>query len=145
MTARIMAEELYHAFTVISGVRYRMVVIAEQRINERWIQMSQTELATFSPRNRNPRMPQRPPPPPPPAAASGSEDQVVPSTPLEEQVQPTSDAPGPISVERRAREERRARGSTTLPPRPSQTPAARHGPRPHDAIVPAWAMVANDI
>jgi hypothetical protein len=57
MTARIMAEELYHAFTVISGMRYRMVVIAKQRVNERWMQMSQTELATFSHRNRrNPRI-----------------------------------------------------------------------------------------
>jgi uncharacterized membrane protein len=105
MTARIMAEELYHAFTVISGMRYRVLVIAEQRVQERWTQMSQTELATFSPRNRNPRMPQRSPPPPPPAAASGSEDQVVPSPPPEEPAQPTSDAPGPMRVERRARED----------------------------------------
>jgi hypothetical protein len=37
-----MAEELYHAFTVIPGVRYRVMVIAEQSVNEQWIQMSQT-------------------------------------------------------------------------------------------------------
>jgi hypothetical protein len=90
-------------------------------------------------------MPQRPPPPPPPAAASGSEDQVVPSTSPEEPAQPTSNAPGPMRVEHRAREERRARDRTTPPPIPSQPPAVRHGPRPHDVIVPAWAMVANDI
>jgi hypothetical protein len=71
MTARIMAEELYHAFTVISGMRYRVIVIAEQRVNERWVQMSTTELSTFSLRNRNPRMPSRPPPPAP-AGPSGS-------------------------------------------------------------------------
>jgi hypothetical protein len=73
-----MAEELYHAFTVISGMRYRVVVIAEQRVQDRWNQMSTTELSTFSPRNRHPRMPSRPPPPPPPAAA---DDQRVPQGP----------------------------------------------------------------
>jgi hypothetical protein len=76
------AEQLFHAFTVIPRMRYRVVVYAEQRVNEQWIQMSSTELATFAvrnrdPRNRDPRMPQRPPPPPP-AAAAGAEDQVVP-------------------------------------------------------------------
>jgi hypothetical protein len=78
MAARIMDEELYHAFTVILRMRYRVVVYAEQRVQGRWIQMSTTELATFAARNRDPRMPSRPPPPPPPAAA---EDQVVPQGP----------------------------------------------------------------
>jgi hypothetical protein len=49
MAARIIAEALYHAFTVISGMRYRVVVYAEQRVQGRWVQMSTTELATFSP------------------------------------------------------------------------------------------------
>jgi hypothetical protein len=138
ITAWIMAEELYHAFTVISGMRYRVVVIAEQRVQGRWVQMSTTELSTFSPRNRTPRMPSRPPPPPPPpaaaAAAAAAEDQVVPQGgPPEEPAQPSSDAPGPMRVDRRAREQRRR----SLPPRPSQPPAARHGPPPHDVLVPA--------
>jgi hypothetical protein len=138
MVARIMAEELYHAFTVISGMRYRVVVIAEQRVQDRWVQMSTTELSTFSPRNRNPRMPSRPPPPPPPPAA---EDQVVPQGPPEEPAQPSSDAPGPMRVDRRAREQRRR----SPPPRPSHPPAARHGPPPHDVLVPAWGVPAVDI
>jgi hypothetical protein len=71
---RNMAEQLYHAFTVISRMRYRVVVYAEQRVEDRWVEMSSTELATFGmsnrqARNRDPRMPQRPPPPPPAAAA----------------------------------------------------------------------------
>jgi hypothetical protein len=74
-----MAEQLYHAFTVIPRMRYRVVVYAEQRVEDRWVEMSSTELATFARPNREPRMPTRPPPPPPPpAAAAGSEDQVVP-------------------------------------------------------------------
>jgi hypothetical protein len=89
---RNMAEQLYHAFTVIPRMRYRVVVYAEQRVEDQWIQMSSTELATFgmsNHRNRDPRMPSRPPPPPPTA-----EDQVVPQRPppaaaaAEEQVVP---------------------------------------------------------
>jgi hypothetical protein len=92
------AEQLYHAFRVIPDMRYRVVAFAEQRVNDQWIQMSTTELATFSMstrRNRDPRMPSRPPPPPPPAA----EDQVVPQQPqpppaaataAEEQVVPST-------------------------------------------------------
>jgi hypothetical protein len=44
------AEQLYHAFTVIPRMRYRVVVYAEQRVNEQWIRMSSTELATFATR-----------------------------------------------------------------------------------------------
>jgi hypothetical protein len=96
------AEQLYHAFTVIPRMRYRVVVYAEQRVDDRWVEMSSTELATFTRSNRDPRMPTRPPPPPPPpAAAAGAEDQVVPqgppeqpSTPPPELPQPSSDAPG---------------------------------------------------
>jgi hypothetical protein len=105
--------------------------------------MSTTELSTFSSRNRNPRMPSRPPSPPP-AAAAAAEDQVVPQGPPEEPAQP-SDAPGPMRMERRAREDRRARESTTPPHRPSQSPAARHGPQPHDVLIPAWGVPAVDI
>jgi hypothetical protein len=50
-----MAEELYHAFTIIPGLQYRVMVIAEQTVNEQWIQMSQTELATFPPGIAGPR------------------------------------------------------------------------------------------
>jgi hypothetical protein len=163
-----MAEELYHAFTVISRMWYRVVVIAEQRVQDRWVQMSTTELATFSPRNRDPRMPSRPPPPPPPSAAEDqvvpqgppppptAQDQVVPQgdpmeladtthvPPLEDVLaqppQPSSDAPGPMRVEWRVREQRRS-----PPPRPSQSPLARRPPRPHQMMVPSWAVVANDI
>jgi hypothetical protein len=138
-----MAEELYHAFTVIPRLRYRVVVYAEQRVNDRWIQMSTTELVTFSGRNRDPRMPTRPPPPPPPPAAA--EDQAVPQGPPEEPAQPTSDAPGAMRVEMRAREDRRARERTTPLPRPSQPPLARQGPEHHDQIVPPWGQLATDI
>jgi hypothetical protein len=88
------AEQLYHAFRVILDMRYRVMAFAEQRVNDQWIQMSTTELATFSMstrRNRDPRMPSRPPPPPP--AAAGAEDQVVPQQPPpapEEQVVPST-------------------------------------------------------
>jgi hypothetical protein len=107
MTARIMAKELYHTFTVINGVRYRVMVIAKQRVQDQWMQIPQTELATFSPRNRRTlRMPQRPPPPPP----SPVEEQPVnpPHVPSPEEVlaqpsQPTSDAPVPMRAERRHR------------------------------------------
>jgi hypothetical protein len=117
------------------------MVIAEQRVNEQWMQISQTELATFSPRNRRtPRMPQRPPPPPP----SPVEEQPVdpPHVPPPEEVlaqplQPTSDAPGLMRAERRHR--------STPPLRPSQPPAYRHGPQHHYVIVPAWRIAANDI
>ena len=68
-----MAEELYHAFTVTSTMRYRVIVVAEQRVHGRWLQMATTELSTFSAR-RHPRMSTRPPPAPPVA----EEDQVVP-------------------------------------------------------------------
>jgi hypothetical protein len=167
-----MAEELYHAFTVIPRMRYRVVVYAEQRVQGRWIQMSITELATFAARNREPRMPSRPPPPAPPPAAEdqvvpqrpppppppppAAEDQVVPRgdpmeladtphlPPLEDLIaqppQPSSDAPGPMRVDRRAREQRRS-----PPPRPSQSPLARRPLRPHQMMVPGWAVVANDI
>jgi hypothetical protein len=173
MAARIVAEELYHAFTVIPRMRYRVVVYAEQRVQGRWIQMSTTKLATLSPaRNRDPMMPSRPPPPPPPAASAedqvvlqgppppppppAAEDQVVPQgdpmeladtpylPPLEDLIpkppQPSSDAPGPMRHERRAREERRS-----PPPRPSQPPLARRPPRHHQMMVPSWAVLANDI
>jgi hypothetical protein len=144
MIPRIMsAEQLYHAFTVIPRMRYRVVVYAEQRVDDRWVEMSTTELATFAGRNREPRMPTRPPPPPlPPTAA---EDQVVPSTPPQEPAQPSSDAPGAMRSERRAREDRLTRQRTTPPPRPSQSPLARRPPRPHRMMVPGWAVVANDI
>jgi hypothetical protein len=59
------AEQLYHAFTVIPRMRYRVVVYAEHRVDDRWVEMSSTELATFAGRNREPSMPTRPPPPPP--------------------------------------------------------------------------------
>jgi hypothetical protein len=133
-----MAEELYHAFTVIHGLLYRVMVIAEQRVGDQWLTISQTELSTFLPRNqRTPRMPQRPPPPPPPA----SDDQVVPSAPPVELPQPSSDAPGPMRVERRTpgtKEEDSA-------PQTSQSPLARQGPDHHDLIVPARGVLATDI
>jgi hypothetical protein len=139
---RNMAEQLYHAFTVISGMRYLVVVYAEQRVEDQWIQMSSTELATFNRPNRQPRMPSRPPPPPPaaqdqvvpqqppppPAAAAGSEEQVVPSAPPEELAEPNRDAPGAMR-----------------PPRPSRAPLARSPPPTHRMLVPAWAVLANDI
>jgi hypothetical protein len=43
--AEIIAEELYQAFTVIPGLRYRVMVISQQRVRDQWIQMSQTKLA----------------------------------------------------------------------------------------------------
>jgi hypothetical protein len=141
----MVAEQLYHAFTVIPRIRYRVVVYAEQRVEDRWVQMSTTELATFSGRNREPRMPTRPPPPPPPPAAAAAEDHVVPSTPPQEPAQPSLDAPGAMRAERRAREDRRARERTTPPPRPSQPPLARQGPEHHDQIVPPWREAVTDI
>jgi hypothetical protein len=142
------AEQLYHAFTVIPRMRYRVVVYAEQRVDDRWV-----EMATFATRNRQPRMPTRPPPPPPPpAAAAGAEDQVVPqgppeqpSTPPPELPQPSSDAPGAMRSERRAREARVTGQRRSLPPRPSRAPLARGPPLAHRMMVPAWAVLANDI
>jgi hypothetical protein len=136
-----MAQQLYHAFTIIPNLRYRVIAISEQRVGGQWIQMAGTELATFSPRrSRDPRMPQRPPPPPPPA----SEDQVDPESPPEKPAQPSpSDAPGPIRIQRRSR--RTPKQSRTPPPRPSQPPFARQGPEYHDQIVPPWGELAADI
>jgi hypothetical protein len=68
---------------------------------------------------------------------------VVPSTPPQEPAQPTSDAPGAMRVEKRAREDRRTRERTTPPPRPSQPPLARQGPEHHDQIVPPWGQLAT--
>jgi hypothetical protein len=145
------AEQLYHAFTVIPRIWYRMVVYAEQRVDDRWVEMSSTELATFPGRNREPRMPTRPPPPPPPPAAA-AEDQVVPqgppeqpSTPPPELPQPSSDSPGAMRTQRRAWEARIAGQRRSPPPRPSRAPLARRPPLPHRMMVPAWAVLANDI
>jgi hypothetical protein len=154
------AEQLYHAFTVIPRMRYRVVVYAEQQVEDRWIQMSSTELATFARSNRDPRMPSRPPPPPP--AAAGAEDQVVlqgppppPAPAAEEQVvlsapppelpQATSDAPGTMRSQRRARVARVAGQRRSPPPRPSRAPLGRGPPLSHRMMVPAWAVLANDI
>jgi hypothetical protein len=162
-----MAEQLYHAFTVIPGMRYRVVVYAEQRVEDQWIQMSSTELATFSRPNRQPRMPSRPPPPPPaqdqvvpqgppppppPAAAAGSEDQLVPQGPPEQPSNPppelpqaTSDTPGAMRTRSRAREARVVGQRRSPPPRPSRGPLARSPPPTHRMLIPAWAVLANDI
>jgi hypothetical protein len=140
-----MAEQLYHAFSIIPNLRYRVVAILEQRVGGQWIQMAQTKLATFNPRRSwDLRMPQQPPPPPP-----ASEDQVVPESPPEEPAQPSSDAPGPIKVQRtthRTPEQRR-----TPPPDPvshlwpgkdqSTMTKLYH----HDQIVPPWGELATDI
>jgi hypothetical protein len=154
------AEQLYHAFTVIPRMRYRVVVYAEQRVNDQW---SSTELATFAtrnrdPRNRDPRMPSRPPPPPPAAedqvvpqgpppapAAPATEEQVVPSTPPEELAEPTSDAPGAMRTSRRSREARVEGQRRSPPPRPSRGPLGRTPPPSHRMLIPAWAVLANDI
>jgi hypothetical protein len=151
-------------------------VYAEQRVQDRWVEMSSTELATYSTsnrRNRDPRMPSRPPPPPAAAAAAAAEDQVVPQIPLpaaaaaaaaaEEQVVPppippeerpqvTSDAPGAMRSQRKARVARVAgqrRSSSPArqspPARPSQGPLASTTPPMHRMLVPAWAVLANDI
>jgi hypothetical protein len=145
------AEQLYHAFTVIPRMRYRVVVYAEQRVDDRWVEMSSTELVTFAGRNREPRMPTRPPPPPPPPAAA-AEDQVVPqgppeqpSTPPEQPAEPNSDAPGAIRSQRRAREARVTGQRRSPPPRPSRAPLGRGPPLSHRMMVPAWAVLANDI
>jgi hypothetical protein len=151
------AEQLYHAFRIIPGMRYRVVAYAEQLVNDQWIQMSSTELATFSMssrRNRDPRMPSRPPPPPPEAAAAGAEDQVVPQRPTpaapaaEEQVvpptpppellQPTSDSPGAMQSQRRARVARVAGQRRS-------SPLGRGPPLTNPMLVPSWAVLANDI
>jgi hypothetical protein len=152
-----MAEQLYHAFTVIPRMRYRVVVYGEQRVDDRWVEMSSTELATFAmsnrqSRNRDPRMPTRPPPPPP-VAAAGAEDQVVPQGPppppaapaAEELPQATSDAPGAMRTPRRARVARVAGQRRSPPPRPSRQPLGRGPPLSHQMLVPAWAVLANDI
>jgi hypothetical protein len=108
---------LYHAFRVIPGMRYRMVVFAEQQVGDRWIQMSSTQLASYSTsrrRNPDPTMPTRPPPAPPAAAAAPAspaspapaaapapaEPNVI---PLENLPQPNRDAPGPMRTPRRVR------------------------------------------
>jgi hypothetical protein len=71
---RMEGEELFHDFRVIPGMRYRMVVYAEQRVGDRWIQMSNTRLSTFTTPNRipDPTRPTIPPPPPPPPAAAAA-------------------------------------------------------------------------
>jgi hypothetical protein len=156
-----MAEQLYHAFTVIPRMRYRVVVYAEQRVEDRWVEMSSTELATFARPNREPRMPTRPPPPPPPPAAedqvvpqrpqpppppaAAAEDQVVPQGPPEELPQPSSDSPGAMRSQRRSREARVSGQRRSPPPRPSRAPLARGPPLAHRMMVPAWAVLANDI
>jgi hypothetical protein len=168
---RMSAKQLYHAFRVIPNMRYRVVAFAEQRVNDQWIQMSTTELATFattSRQNRDPRMPSRPPPPSPPvaaAAAAAAEDQVVPQRPppaptataADEQVvpfslpeqsaEPTSDAPGAIRTPRRAREARFTGQSRrrSPPPRPSSQPLRRGPPLAHAMLIPSLAVVTNDI
>jgi hypothetical protein len=162
------AEQLFHAFRVIPGMRYRVVVYAEQQVGDRWIEMSSTQLSTFSrsnreTRNQDPTMPTRPPPAPPaaedqvvpqqppPAAApaAAAEEQVVPSDPPQ---QSTSHAAGPIRSQRRTRVVRVAaqrRSSsptrTSRPARPSQPPTANVPPLTHQMLVPAWAVLANDI
>jgi hypothetical protein len=164
-----MAEQLYHAFTLIHGMWYRVVVYAEQRVEDRWVEMSSTELATFSRPNRQPRMPSRPPPsppppaaqdqvvpqgppPPPPPAAAGSEDQLVPQGPPEqpsnpppELAEPNRDAPGAMRTRSRAREARVVGQRRSPPPRPSRRPLARTPPPSHRILIPAWAVLANDI
>ena len=158
-----MAEELYHAFTVTSAMRYRVIVVAEQRVHGRWLQMATTELSTFSAR-RHPRMPTRPPPAPPVATAEDQvvpedpavpqgppvapspppEDQAVPQGESEDQMVPQSlqetstqsDAPGAMRVRRRRR---------TPPPRPAQPPRALRGPPHHDVYVPPWGRQGMDI
>jgi hypothetical protein len=149
---RNMAEQLYHAFTVIPRMRYRVVVYAEQRVEDRWVEMSSTELATFARPNREPRMPTRPPPPPPPPAAAAADDQVVPqgppeqsSTPPEQSAEPNTDAPGAMRTQRRAQEARVAGQRRSPPPRPSRAPLARGPPLAYQMMVPAWAVLANDI
>jgi hypothetical protein len=51
-TIRNMAEQLYHAFTVIPWMWYRVQVYAEQLVQDRWVEMSSTELAMFSMSNQ---------------------------------------------------------------------------------------------
>ena len=158
-----MAEELYHAFTVTSAMRYRVIVVAEQRVHGRWLQMATTELSTFSAR-RHPRMPTRPPPAPPvaaedqvvpedPAVPQGPpvapspppEDQAVPQGESEDQMVPQSlqetstqsDAPGAMRVRRHRRR--------TPPARPAQPPRALRGPPHHDVYVPPWGRQGIDI
>jgi hypothetical protein len=167
-------EQLYHAFRVIPGMRYRMVVYAEQLVGDRWIEMSSTQLATYSTTNRRNPDPTRPPPPPAaaPAAAAAAED-VVPPTPPEELPQPNRDAPGVMRTPRTSRQDRvagqrwsppfrqspptrqspparqssPARQSTPArpPARPRRRPLFRRPPLSHPMLVPAWAVVANDI
>jgi hypothetical protein len=159
------AEQFYHAFTVIPRMRYRVVAYAEQRVNEQWIQMSSTELATFAmsnrdPRNRDSRMPIRPPPPPPaaaaaedqvvpqrppPAAPSAEEEQVVPSNHPEQSAEPSFDSPGAMRSQRRARQARVAGQRRSPPPRPSRQPLGRGPPLSHPMLVPSWDVLANDI
>jgi hypothetical protein len=117
-----MAEQLYHAFTVFPGMRYRVVVYAEQRVQDRCVEMSSTELATYSMsnpqgRNRDTRMPTIPLLPSP-AAAAAAEYQVVPQIPrpaaaaaaAEEQV-----VPQPLNQ------------SVLKPPRMPQEPCGHRG------------------
>jgi hypothetical protein len=154
------AEQLYLAFRIIPGMRYRVVAFAEQKVNDQWIQMSQTELATFgmsTRRNRDPRMPSSPPPPPPAAedqvvphrpppaaAAAAEEEQVVPPTP-EQSAEPSSNSPGAMRTPRRAREARVAGQRRSPPPRPSRQPLGRGPPLAHAMLVPSWAVLTNDI
>jgi hypothetical protein len=70
---------------------------------------------------------------------------VVSSTPPPEPAEPSSDSPGAMRTQRRARESRVARQRRILPPRPSQPPLTRRPPLPHRMMVPAWAVLANDI
>jgi hypothetical protein len=161
---KMSAEQLYHAFRVIPGMRYRVVAFAEQRVNDQWMEMSQTELATFSMttrQNRDPRMPSRPPPPPPAAAedqvvpqrpppaaaaATAAEEQVVPSSLPEQSAEPTSDALGAMRTPRRAREARvTGQSRRSPPPRPSSQPLRSSPPLAHAMLIPSWAVVANDI
>jgi hypothetical protein len=127
--------------------------------------MSSTELATFNRPNRQPRMPSRPPPPPPPpaaqdqvvpqgppppppapAAAAGSEEQVVPQGPPEQLAEPTSGAPGAMRTRSsRARQAMVVGQRRSPPPRPSRGPMARSPPPSHRMLIPAWAVLANDI
>jgi hypothetical protein len=91
-------------------------------------------------------VPQGSPPPPPPApAAPPAEEQVVPSAPPEELAEPTSDAPGAMRTQRRARVARVEGQRRSPPPRPRRAPLSRRAPLPHRMMVPAWAVLANDI
>jgi hypothetical protein len=75
------AEQLYHSFTVTPRMRFRVVVYAEQQVEDQWIQMSSTELATFSMSNRrNPR--------------SQDAQQTSSTTPSSSRFRGPSDAPG---------------------------------------------------